>query len=168
MKRTFIGVLVLLFAACTGSLTLSQELEVSPVSGGTSMVLSLDDLRDLGETELRTGNEFVDGERLFRGPLVRDVLRHAGADNATLVRLTAANDYQVEIAAEEFMKYEVILALSMDGVPLSMRACVFAAASSMRSFGRPSSMAFAMPPIFSTSSIWARALAARSCVRRST
>ncbi|MCB1366754.1 MAG: molybdopterin-dependent oxidoreductase [Rhodobacteraceae bacterium] len=85
------------------------------------MVLSLDDLRDLGETELRTGNEFVDGERLFRGPLVRDVLRHAGADNATLVRLTAANDYQVEIAAEEFMKYEVILALSMDGVPLSMR-----------------------------------------------
>lgn len=121
MKRTFIGVLVLLFAACTGSLTLSQELEVSPVSGGTSMVLSLDDLRDLGETELRTGNEFVDGERLFRGPLVRDVLRHAGADNATLVRLTAANDYQVEIAAEEFMKYEVILALSMDGVPLSMR-----------------------------------------------
>ncbi|MBZ0130642.1 MAG: molybdopterin-dependent oxidoreductase [Rhodobacteraceae bacterium] len=121
MKRTFIGVLVLLFAACTGSITLSQELEVAPVSGGTSMVLSLDDLRDLGETELRTGNEFVDGERLFRGPLVRDVLRHAGADNATLVRLTAANDYQVEIAAEEFMKYEVILALSMDGVPLSMR-----------------------------------------------
>lgn len=121
MKRTFIGVLVLLFAACTGSLTLSQELEVVPISGGTPIILSLDDLRGLGETELRTGNDFVDGERRFRGPLVRDVLHHAGAENTTLVRLTAANDYQVEIAAEEFMQYEVILALSMDGVPLSMR-----------------------------------------------
>jgi hypothetical protein len=39
-------------------------------------------------------------------------------------------------------------------LPESMRACVRAAASSMRSFGMPASMALAMPPSASTSSMW--------------
>jgi hypothetical protein len=52
--------------------------------------------------------------------------------------------------------------------PASMRACVLAAASSMRSFGMPASMAFAMPPSRLDLPIWPSALAARSAVRRST
>ncbi len=52
--------------------------------------------------------------------------------------------------------------------PESIRACAFAAASSMRSFGVPASMAFAMPPIASTSSMCPIARAARSWVSRST
>jgi hypothetical protein len=47
------------------------------------------------------------------------------------------------------------------------RAWVLAAASSMRSLGRPSSMALAMPPIFRLRRC-ASAFAARSCVSRST
>ena len=46
--------------------------------------------------------------------------------------------------------------------PESMRACVRAAASSIRSFGMPSSMARAIPPAFSTSSMCAHARRARS------
>ena len=47
-------------------------------------------------------------------------------------------------------------------LPRSMRACVRAAASSMRIFGMPAAMAFAMPPSFSTSSMWASAFSASS------
>src|SRR5206468_570031 len=50
--------------------------------------------------------------------------------------------------------------------PASMRACVLAEASSMRSFGTPASMAFAMPPSASTSWMWPQAFCARSRVLR--
>ena len=52
--------------------------------------------------------------------------------------------------------------------PESMRACVRAAASSMRILGMPASMAFDMPPAFSTSWMCAQARLARSWVSRST
>ena len=52
--------------------------------------------------------------------------------------------------------------------PLSIRACFLAAASSIRNFGMPASMAFVMPPNSSTSSISAHALLAISLVRFST
>ena len=49
-----------------------------------------------------------------------------------------------------------------------MRAWVRAAASSMRIFGMPSSMALAMPPAASTSWMCAQARVASSSVSRST
>ena len=49
-----------------------------------------------------------------------------------------------------------------------MRAWVRAAASSMRSFGSPASIALAIPPVASTSSMCCHALATRSWVSRST
>jgi hypothetical protein len=52
--------------------------------------------------------------------------------------------------------------------PESIRAWVRAAASSMRSFGMPASMALAMPPASSTSRMCAHALRASSSVSFST
>ena len=53
--------------------------------------------------------------------------------------------------------------------PESMRACVRAAASSMRIFGMPAAIALAMPPSSSTSAMWLLGLAdASSQVSRST
>ena len=52
--------------------------------------------------------------------------------------------------------------------PESMRACVRAAASSMRSLGMPASIAAVIPPAASTSWMCAHACAARSWVSRST
>ena len=50
----------------------------------------------------------------------------------------------------------------------SMRPCVAVAACSIMRFGMPASIALAMPPNFSTSSMCLSARAARSCVSRST
>ena len=57
----------------------------------------------------------------YRGPLVRDVLAQLGLDDATQVRLIAANDYFVDIPTEDFRKYDAILAMQADGEPLSRR-----------------------------------------------
>jgi hypothetical protein len=75
----------------------------------------------LPQYTLRTSNEFVDGVAEFRGPLARDVVAVIGRGSARIAKLTAANDYSVEIDLSEFERYEVIFATSMNGQPLSRR-----------------------------------------------
>lgn len=83
--------------------------------------LGAEDLARLPQHVLRTRNEFVDGVAEFTGPLARDVIALIGQGVATTAVMTAANDYAVEIPLEEFRRYEVILALTMNGAPLSRR-----------------------------------------------
>ena len=75
----------------------------------------------MAQTDVVTSNEFVDGKKHFKGPLMREVLAQFSGVKSGKVWLTAANDYQVEVATSEFADYDVILALSMDGVALSKR-----------------------------------------------
>jgi hypothetical protein len=56
----------------------------------------------------------------------------------------------------------------MVSLPASIAACRRAAASSMRSFGRPASIALVMPPSASTSWISAQAFCASWSVSHST
>ena len=122
MKNLLTGLFAFLFAALFSSFAIAQVALTVAVSGGDVVkTFTLDELKALGEVEIRTSNEFVDGERLFRGPLVRDVLRASKAAESSRVWLTAANDYQVEVDPKEFFDYDAILALSMDGQPLSRR-----------------------------------------------
>jgi len=93
------------------------------VSTATSAetTFTLDDLLAMDQVEVDTENEFVDGRKIFSGPLVRAVLERIGGQNSERVRLTAANDYQVEVPTHEFFDYDAILSLSVDGVPHSKR-----------------------------------------------
>jgi len=77
-------------------------------------------LAALPQHEIRTSTEWTDGVKVFRGPLVSDVLAAAGASGSIAVA-TALNDYAVEIPVGDFSAYPVILALSMDGEVLTVR-----------------------------------------------
>jgi len=122
MKRQVVGLLIYLIAACIGGASYSQTvLTVVSTTSGAMTGLTMDQLMAMEQVEIVTSNEFVDGDRTFRGPLARDVLRLSHAEGAKIVTLTAANDYQVEVNPAEFYDYDAILALSMDGNPLSKR-----------------------------------------------
>lgn len=56
----------------------------------------------------------------FQGPLLRDVLAAASA-SGTRIAAIAVNDYEAEIPFSDALQYEVIVALRMDGKPLSPR-----------------------------------------------
>ncbi len=56
----------------------------------------------------------------FRGPLLRDVLAAAGA-SGTRIEAVAVNDYTADIPFKDAEAYDVIIALSMDGKPMSSR-----------------------------------------------
>mmetsp|Transcript_20884 Transcript_20884/g.39199 ORF Transcript_20884/g.39199 Transcript_20884/m.39199 type:complete len:222 (+) Transcript_20884:845-1510(+) len=60
-----------------------------------------------------------------------------------------------------------LLTPTITSLPESIRACLRAAASSIRNLGMPESTAFAMPPISSISAIISFALATKSSVRAS-
>jgi len=115
--------LILLLVTCfTAPLVRAQTaLTVLQITGSREQVFTLEDLRNLNQVEILTANEFVDGQKLFRGPLARDVLTAMDIQVSAGIKLTAANDYQVEIPVRELFDYNVILALEIDGKPLSLR-----------------------------------------------
>lgn len=86
-----------------------------------TLEFSLDALAELPQVTIVTENEFSDGPVSYRGPLMRDVLAHLGLDDADTIRLTAVNDYYVDIPTSDFRRFNVILAIEADGVRLSRR-----------------------------------------------
>ena len=56
----------------------------------------------------------------FQGPLGSELLKAVGASGTTL-HIVALNDYAVDVPAEDFAKWPVILATRKDGQPMSVR-----------------------------------------------
>ena len=96
----------------TGKITQSNSPE--------GVELDLEMLEALPQHTLVTATPWYRDVRSFRGPLLRDVLKLVGAKGDRLI-VTALNDYQSEAPIQDSLQYPVILALSMNGKPLSVR-----------------------------------------------
>lgn len=88
--------------------------------GGVSATFDMAALDGLPQMAVTTTTPWYDGARTFSGPLLRTVLQRAGVTGTTL-KITALNDYSVEIPAEDLDLYGVVLASRIDGKPLSVR-----------------------------------------------
>ena len=87
---------------------------------GTTAEFDLAMLQSLPQVTIETSTDWTDGVGSFAGPLARDVLEAAGVDGEVVVA-RALNDYEIEIPAADFETYDVIMALQLDGTPLSRR-----------------------------------------------
>ncbi|PJE30985.1 hypothetical protein SAMN06297129_3692 [Pseudooceanicola antarcticus] len=74
----------------------------------------------LPQHELVTHTSVTDGVQTFTGPFMRDLLAEAGVTAETLTAI-ALNDYQIELPAEDFTRYDVVAALEMNGETLTPR-----------------------------------------------
>lgn len=83
--------------------------------------LTAAELRAMPQVTIRTHTEFTDGVVTFVGPLARDVVARVGVGPATTVHAIAANDYSVDFPLEDLFKYDVILAMKMNGKRLTLR-----------------------------------------------
>ena len=114
-----------LVVAVAGGLPRAAEagaaLQLIAADRTTTLDLSIEALEALPQVTIVTENEFANGRVAYRGPLMRDVLAQLGLDDATEVRLVAANDYFVDIPTEDFRAYDAILAMEADGKRLSRR-----------------------------------------------
>lgn len=96
--------------ARVGSLTVASRL-------GEEKVLALNDLLAFEQHEIRTETRWTEGIQTFSGPLVRDVLGPL-IDEDSVVRATALNDYWVDIPAGDFLRWDVIIAVTQNGAPM--------------------------------------------------
>lgn len=78
-------------------------------------------LRSLPQTVIRTNTPWTEGMIDFEGPLLRDVLKLVGAEGDVL-RAKAINDYYVEIPLSDALRYDVILAMRMNGREMTVRS----------------------------------------------
>ncbi len=96
-------------------LTVSGNIEHS--NRGADALFDYNALIKLGLHTLSTTTNWTDGVTVFEGVLARDLLAKVGAQGKT-VRAIALNDYTVDIPISDFQKYDVLLALKMDGQEL--------------------------------------------------
>ena len=74
----------------------------------------------LPQTSFSTHTPWYAKARRFTGPLLRDVLGAAGAQG-TLIRLTALNDYKVDMPYDDPQRHDVIVARLLDDQPMAVR-----------------------------------------------
>lgn len=74
----------------------------------------------LPQRDTRTTTPWYDGAHVFSGPTFSDLLAAVGA-KGTMLRVTAINDYSVEMPIAELTKHPVILASRLDGELMSVR-----------------------------------------------
>ncbi len=74
-------------------------------------------LKALPRARLETTTAVTDGVRRFDGFLMRDLLALVGAKGST-ISATALNDYVIDFTADEFDRFDVLVAYEMDGQPL--------------------------------------------------
>lgn len=94
---------------------------INRTNSGTKAVLDAAVLRSLPQVQIRTDTPWTDGEVLFEGPLLRDVLDLVGAQGE-LLKATALNDYFVEIPVVDAEELDVILAMRMQEKELTVRS----------------------------------------------
>ena len=82
--------------------------------------LNSEALLALPQQQFVTHHSWSDKAETFRGPLLQDVLNTA-CENSEKIKLTALNDYAIDMDFNEVKKYQPIVALSVDGKRLSVR-----------------------------------------------
>jgi hypothetical protein len=100
-----------------GQPVLEVQGKIANANAGGAAYFDIAMLKALPRIRLDTTTAVTDGVRKFDGFLMRDLLKLVGAEGAT-VSASALNDYVIEFAAEEFERFDVLVAYEMDGEPL--------------------------------------------------
>jgi hypothetical protein len=87
------------------------------VPGGQPAAFDLEALKKLPVTRITTMTPWTDGEGLYEGVRIRDLLEKLGA-GGDVVLADSIDDYQVKIPMQDIQDYDVIVAYAVDGKPL--------------------------------------------------
>lgn len=87
---------------------------------GQRIVLSRADLEAYPQISIDTVTPYTEGINRYTGPYLKAVLSDAGVSSETF-KMRALNDYVVTVQARELDDIEPIIALEMNGEPMSVR-----------------------------------------------
>lgn len=77
-------------------------------------------LLSLGVFDVETVTPWTEGSDLYQGPMLSSVIQAVGAMGDTL-KVSALNDYSAKMPVSDAFDYDVLLAMDMNGKPMSIR-----------------------------------------------
>ena len=104
----------------SGRVLLTVTGDIATTNVGEEAQFDREMLMTLTQHETVTSTPWHDGVMRFSGPLVSALLEAVGGKGDEL-RVTALNDYSASVPVSDVMDYPVILAMTMNGEPLSIR-----------------------------------------------
>jgi hypothetical protein len=118
-RRVFaLGLLLVTIVTSFGARADDAVLVLSGKVPGGEVTLTRDEIAKLPQRELSEQPTSFPAAVNFKGPLLTDVLKLAGAVGGDTT-LSAADDYKVDITADEMKAYNPILAIEKDGVRMA-------------------------------------------------
>lgn len=99
-----------------GDVILSVDGAIGTTNRGGKILMDLATIEMYGVVEYKVGDPFENREKLFRGVLMRDLLKAWQVDAAaTTLHLVALNDYRVDVPVDVLRQKPVLFALQADG-----------------------------------------------------
>jgi hypothetical protein len=108
------------FATPSGAVVLTVSGNIGVSNRGKEAVFDFVMLEAMSPKTVKTTTPWTKGVTIFRGPLLRDILKAVAADG-TIIVAAAIDDYKVEIPLKDAMDYDVILAISHNGKRMRVR-----------------------------------------------
>jgi hypothetical protein len=104
----------------TGKVLLTLSGNIENTNEGGKAVFDLASLEKLGMVSFQTTSPWYDGRTTFTGISLQKLMDYVGA-KGSVVKVIALNDYTTEIPLSDFKKYNVILALKINGEYMRVR-----------------------------------------------
>ena len=106
--------------APSGTVVLTMRGRIKRTNQGDNAVFDMAMLEAATQHSLTTKTPWFKDARKFTGPLLRDLLSLVGAHGTTL-RVSALNDYRIDIPVEDARRFDVMLARLIDERPITVR-----------------------------------------------
>ena len=103
-----------------GTVVLSIGGHIQHTNQGQRAALDMAMLEALAQRSFSTKTPWFKQPRKFTGPLLRDVLALVGAQGTTM-RISALNDYRIDVPVDDTQRFDVVLARMIDDKPISVR-----------------------------------------------
>lgn len=108
------------FSKPAGKALLTISGHIENTNDGGKAVFDLASLEKMGMISFQTTSPWYNGRTTFTGISLQKLMDYVGA-KGTVVKVTALNDYTTEIPLSDFKKYNVILALKVNGEYMRVR-----------------------------------------------
>jgi len=103
-----------------GKVLLTMSGNIENTNEGDKAVFDVASLEKLGLVSFQTTSPWYDGRTTFTGISLQKLMDYVGA-KGSVVKVTALNDYTTDIPLSDFKKYNVILALKINGEYMRVR-----------------------------------------------
>ncbi|MBE0507584.1 MAG: oxidoreductase [Marinospirillum sp.] len=104
-----------------GAVLLSVSGKIRFTNQDDTAVFDLVMLESLQQKTTRTRTPWSEDIDSYTGPLGRALIQAVGAEQASMMKITALNDFSAEVPVSDFMNYDVIFALQKNERYLRIR-----------------------------------------------